>query len=110
MKRHLPPLNAIRVFEACARKGGFVAAAEELGVTPAAISLQVRKLESHYQTELFRRLPSGVELTELGAAIHAECIAALTHLERTNDLVTASEIRARRVIGIRCNGRIVTQV
>ncbi|MEQ9260531.1 MAG: LysR substrate-binding domain-containing protein [Roseovarius sp.] len=98
MKRQLPPLNAIRVFEACARKGGFVAAAEELGVTPAAISLQVRKLELHYQTELFRRLSSGVELTELGAAIHAECISALDHLERTNDLVTANEVRKRRVV------------
>ena len=40
-----PPLNALRTFEVAARRGGFAAAARELGVTPAAVSLQVRNLE-----------------------------------------------------------------
>jgi LysR family transcriptional regulator, glycine cleavage system transcriptional activator len=98
MPRRLPPLNAIRAFEASARHGGFVAAAQELGVTPAAVSLQVRKLEDFYEAALFRRLPSGVELTEVGAAIHADCAAALSTLETTVDLVTAREARTRIVV------------
>lgn len=98
MSRRLPPLNAIRAFEASARHGGFVAAAFELGVTPAAVSLQVRKLEGFYQSPLFDRLPSGVELTEVGAAIFAECAAALASIEATSGLVAAGEARSRIVI------------
>ena len=41
----LPPLNSLRAFEAAARAGSYVAAADELGVSPAAVSQQVRKLE-----------------------------------------------------------------
>jgi LysR family glycine cleavage system transcriptional activator len=98
MPRKLPPLNAVRAFEASARHGGFVAAANELGVTPAAVSLQIRKLEEYYEVSLFRRKASGVELTEVGAVIHADCAAALSTLESTIDLVTARETRTRIVI------------
>jgi LysR family glycine cleavage system transcriptional activator len=98
MPRRLPPLNAIRAFEASARQGGFVAAAQELGVTPAAISLQIRKLEDFYEVALFHRLASGVELTEVGAAIFADCAAALATLESTGDLVAAREARSRIVV------------
>ena len=97
MPRRLPPLNAIRAFEASARKGGFVAAAADLGVTPAAVSLQIRKLEAFYEVALFRRMPSGVELTEVGAAIHAECVAALATLEATTDIVSHERRVPRRV-------------
>ncbi len=45
MKRQLPPLSALRAFEAAARRGSFKAAAEELGVTPTAISYQIKRLE-----------------------------------------------------------------
>ncbi len=98
MPRRLPPLNAIRAFEASARHGGFVAAAQELGVTPAAVSLQIRKLEDFYEAALFHRLASGVELTEVGAAIFADCAAALSTLESTGDLVAAREARSRIVV------------
>lgn len=98
MPRRLPPLNAIRAFEASARHGGFVAASQELGVTPAAVSLQIRKLEEFYEAALFHRLPSGVELTEIGAAIFADCTGALATLESTTDLVAARETRSRIVI------------
>lgn len=98
MPRKLPPLNAIRAFEASARLGGFVAAAQELGVTPGAISLQIRKLEEYYDAALFRRLPSGVELTETGATVFAECSSALSVLEGTNDLITSRETRTRIVV------------
>jgi len=98
MPRRLPPLNAIRAFEASARHGGFVAASQELGVTPAAVSLQIRKLEEFYEVTLFHRLPSGVELTEIGAAVFADCTAALATLQSTTDLVAARETRSRIVI------------
>jgi LysR family transcriptional regulator, glycine cleavage system transcriptional activator len=98
MPRRLPPLNAIRAFEASARQGGFVAAAQELGVTPAAVSLQIRKLEDFYEAALFHRLASGVELTEVGAAIFADCAAALATLESTGDLVAARDARSRIVV------------
>jgi LysR family glycine cleavage system transcriptional activator len=97
MPRRLPPLNAVRAFEAAARHGGFMAAAEELGVSASAVSLQIRKIEDHYGAALFRRLASGVEPTELGLAIQAECAAALSTLEGTLDLVVARETRTRIV-------------
>lgn len=66
MLRRLPPLNALRAFEAAARHGSFVGAAQELNVTPTAISHQVKALEDWVQKPLFKRLPRGLELTEYG--------------------------------------------
>lgn len=68
MRRRLPPLNAMRAFEAAARHGSFALAAAELAVTPAAISQQVKALEAQLQLALFRRLPRGLALTEAGRA------------------------------------------
>lgn len=66
MPDRLPPLNALRAFEAAARHMSFSEAAAELNVTPAALSQQVRKLEEHLGAQLFRRLNRRVELTDLG--------------------------------------------
>jgi LysR family glycine cleavage system transcriptional activator len=66
MRRKLPPLNALRAFEAAARLGSFSAAALELRVTDSAVSQQVRTLERYLGTKLFKRLPRGLLLTELG--------------------------------------------
>ena len=65
----LPPLNALRAFEAAARHGGFIAAAEELHVTRGAISRHVKTLEDHLGVFLFHRHPRGVTLTEAGARL-----------------------------------------
>lgn len=62
----LPPLNALRAFEAAARLGSFTRAAEELFVTQAAISQQVKLLEQHLKTPLFIRQAKGLELTDAG--------------------------------------------
>lgn len=62
----LPPLNALRAFEAAARHQGFTGAADELCVTRGAISRHVKLLEEHLGVALFRRLPKGIELTESG--------------------------------------------
>jgi len=62
----LPPLNALRAFEAAARHGGFTGAADELCVTRGAISRHVKLLEEYLEVTLFRRLPQGIVLTEQG--------------------------------------------
>lgn len=62
----LPPLNALRAFEAAARHNGFVAASEELNVTRGAISRHIKLLEEHLGTPLFRRNAKGVDLTDAG--------------------------------------------
>jgi LysR family glycine cleavage system transcriptional activator len=64
-----PPLNALRAFEAAARLGGFANAAEELCVTPGAISQHIRALEDWAGTPLFARRSQGVHLTRAGAAL-----------------------------------------
>ncbi|MGE0723390.1 MAG: transcriptional regulator GcvA [Alphaproteobacteria bacterium] len=66
--RRLPPLNALRAFEAAARHGSFTRAAGELNVTPAAISHQVKTLEDYLQVVLFRRERQGLQLTDAGNA------------------------------------------
>ncbi|MGF1447222.1 MAG: transcriptional regulator GcvA [Pikeienuella sp.] len=68
MSRRLPPLNSLRAFEAAARHQSFKRAAEELHVTPAAVSQQIRALEEAAGTELFRRLPRALALTDAGRA------------------------------------------
>jgi LysR family glycine cleavage system transcriptional activator len=68
MPRQLPSLNAVRAFEAAARHLSFRRAADELHVTHAAISHQVKGLETFLQTPLFRRLNRAVRLTDAGQA------------------------------------------
>ena len=67
---HLP-LTALRGFESAARLGSFAAAAEELSVTPAAISHLVKSLEQWLGTLLFERTGQGVRLSEAGKRLHA---------------------------------------
>ncbi|MBV0890713.1 LysR family transcriptional regulator [Paracoccus sp. Z118] len=63
---HLPPLSAVRAFEAAARHLSFTAAAGELGMTQAGVSYQIRILEERLGGRLFLRKPRGLELTALG--------------------------------------------
>ncbi|WP_411889380.1 transcriptional regulator GcvA [Yoonia sp. SDW83-1] len=69
MKERLPPLTALRAFEAAARHMSFAKAAEELNVTPAALSYQIKALEADLGTPVFRRLNRAVELTEAGRTL-----------------------------------------
>ena len=62
----LPPLGAIRVFEAAARLGSFTKAAEELGMTQSAASYQIKVLEERAGTPLFIRKTRQIALTEAG--------------------------------------------
>lgn len=73
MSDRLPPLTALRAFEAAARHMSFQKAAAELNVTPAALSFQIKSLEEHLGAALFRRLNRAVELTEAGATLAPGC-------------------------------------
>lgn len=66
MSRRLPPLNALRAFEAAARHLSFTKAAEELHVTQAAVSHQIKGLEEWLGLPLFRRMNRGLVLTDAG--------------------------------------------
>ena len=80
-RRDLPPLNAVRAFEAAARHGSFKDAAAELGVTHGAISQQVRLLEEWLgPPALFRRLSRRVVITPSGKALLAEFSPALDRI------------------------------
>ncbi len=69
MTDRLPPLTALRAFDAAARHMSFAKAAEELNVTPAALSFQIKSLEEHLGHPVFRRLNRAVELTEAGRTL-----------------------------------------
>jgi len=79
----LPPLAAIRVFEAAARHGNFTRAADELGTTQAAVSYQIKILEERVGAPLFARKGRGVELTELGRQLAPDITGAFEMLDRT---------------------------
>lgn len=80
MPRTLPPLNALRAFESAARHLSFTLAAEELHVTQAAISHQIKALEAHLGVALFRRLPRRLLLTEEGQTLLPEITAGFDRL------------------------------
>lgn len=85
-RRRLPPLNAVRAFEAAARLGGFVAASEELAVTPSAVSQQVKGLEEWLGVRLFVRRAQGLERT----AAARQYLPGLTEaLDRIDDATAA---------------------
>ena len=81
MVRRLPPLRSLRAFESAARHLSFARAAEELHVTPAAISQQIKLLEEHLGVVLFRRA-AGVTLTEPAEAALPLLSDAFDRMER----------------------------
>ena len=81
------PLGALRVFEAVATHLNFSAAAEALNVTPAAVSQQIKSLESYVQISLFRRNGRRVEITEEGIELLPAVRAGLDRLESAVHLI-----------------------
>ncbi len=88
MLRPLPPLNALRAFEATARHLSFTKAADELSVTPAALSHQVRGLEELLGERLFRRMVRSIALTPAGELLYPGLHAAFVQIRQTVDLLT----------------------
>lgn len=81
--RKLPPLHALRAFEAAARHLHFARAADELGLTPTAISPQVRQLEEILGADLFQRYPRPIRLTAKGAQLYPVLRDALDQISAT---------------------------
>lgn len=81
----LPPLEALRFFEAAARHGSFAAAARELGVSAAAISYRVKALERHLGAELFQRYAHGVSLNVQGRAYLRDLERIFAELHRVTE-------------------------
>lgn len=99
--RQIPPLKAVQAFEAASRLGSFIAAADELHLTPSAISHQVRQLEQRLGITLFHRVHRAVELTDAGrryAEVVAEAFglieAGTRSIERTgkSDILTVHSV------------------
>ena len=98
MTRRLPPLNAVRAFEAAGRHGSFLLAARELRVTAGAISHQVKALEAFLGVRLFHRLQRGILLTDAGANYLAGSRDALDRLAATTDqLAIGNRTRTLRI-------------
>lgn len=95
MPSRLPPLNALRAFEAAARHGGFIGAGEELHVSRGAISRHVKLLEDHLGVPLFVRQAQGVRLTEAGTRLLPVLTGAFDQIAQEAERLTqgASELR-----------------
>ena len=100
MVRRLYPLNALRAFEAAARHLSFVRAAEELHVTPAAISHQVKTLEAFLEVALFRRRARGLLLTEVGQEILPDLRDGFATLDRAVDRVRQAGTRPTLTVSV----------
>lgn len=96
--RRLPPLSALRAFEAAARHGSFKQAAQELAVTPTAISHRVRALEEHTGLELFVRSVRQVSLTDAGATLFPVLRQGLDAFESVLQQLTQASQRQRVTI------------
>ncbi len=72
MASSLPPLYALRAFESAARTGSFTLAADELHLTPSAVSKHIKTLEQHFGCRLFQRNGPRIEVTPQGKIFAAE--------------------------------------
>ncbi len=99
--RNLPPLNAIRSFEAAARHLSFTAAARELNVTPGAVSRAVNHLESRLQIALFQRHKRRLQLTQAGQAYLQQVEDVLNRLSHgTEELLKHRGRGGNLVLGV----------
>jgi LysR family glycine cleavage system transcriptional activator len=100
MRRQLPSLNALRVFEAAARHMSFTHAAEELNVTQAAVSRQIKSLETYLKVSLFRRLPRKLEITPEGIAYVPYLRDAFDSIENATRRIVRGETRSVLTVSV----------
>jgi len=98
MRNRLPPLNSLRAFDAAARHLSFTRAAEELHVTQAAVSHQIRSLEEYLGVSLFTRLSRSLELTPEGARYHPGVRMGFESLERATEELEHTDSKGRLMI------------
>jgi LysR family glycine cleavage system transcriptional activator len=100
MSFKLPPLNGLRFFEAAARHCSFRAAAEELCITPSAVSHGIRTLEEWMSVKLFDRDPSGLRITESGEMCLKSVKIAFDLLSEATDQVTGRRATGTLVLSV----------
>ena len=100
LESRIPPLNALKAFEAAARRLNITRAAEELSVTPGAISQQIRILEQHAGAPLFHREGRQIALTDLGAELYPLLREGFDHLKRAGDLLYRPDRRHALAVSV----------
>ena len=96
----LPSLTSLKAFEAAARLGSFKQAADELGVTPAAIGSRIQALEDRLDVVLFRRSHRKVEPTDAAMELQRSCNVALSMLMEAVDAVAPAKGRNILTVGV----------
>ena len=99
-RRRLPPLNALRAFEAAARHLNFSRAADELSVTPGAVSQQIQNLEDFIGAALFRRTPKGLLLTDAAQIALPALREAFDRLAEAASMLTAAVDGRRLTVSV----------
>lgn len=99
--RRLPHVTWLRSFEAAARHSSFSIAADELHLTPTAVSQQIRQLEHHLGIQLFKRLPKGVQLTDIGQAYAQPVRKSFVEMEAATDGLF--RLQSKSVMRVRCS-------
>ena len=99
-RRRLPPLNALRAFEAAARHLNFSRAADELSVTPGAVSQQIQNLEDYVGAALFKRTPKGLLLTDAAQLSLPALREAFDRLAEAAALLTAAVDGRRLTVSV----------
>jgi len=100
MSRKLPPLNALKAFEASARLGSFVLAAAELSVTPSAVSQHIRKLEDFYGRQLFIRRNNQLLLTDIARTMLAASTQMMDGLAELTERLLAGPVRSNLIVSV----------
>lgn len=95
MNRRFPPLNPLRTFEVAARCKSFTEAAEELGVTQAAVSRQIGVLEGFFKAKLFERSVRSVKLTPIGRQLHDDVSSAFQIIRWSTDRIFQENVLVR---------------
>ena len=99
-RRRLPPLNALRAFEAAARHLNFSRAADELSVTPGAVSQQIQNLEDYIGAALFKRTPKGLLLTDAAQIALPALREAFDRLGEAASMLTAAVDGRRLTVSV----------
>ena len=107
MSRDLPPLNALRAFEATARLGSVSQAAEQLNVTHGAVSRQLKVLEEHLGVSLFVKEGRGLKLTDAGTRLRDTSSEAFDRLRNLCAELTKGQVDAPFVLG--CSGSLLAR-
>lgn len=103
----LPPLNALRAFEAAARLGGVGRAAQALHVTHGAVSRQIKRLEEDLEVALFERDGRGLRLSAAGRTLQAACSEAFLRLHEATAALRPAGARGALVLG--CSSSVLAR-